>query len=71
MTVDGPLRCSHCGNKTRFDIYDRVLRRRFAHFSLSGDVAYEEEEVLERTVERIVCRWCDRDDTVEPIGPAD
>jgi hypothetical protein len=70
-TMDGPLRCSHCGNKTRFDIYDRVARRRFAHFSLGGEVGYEDEEILDRTVERVVCRWCERDDSIESAGTGD
>jgi hypothetical protein len=70
-TMDGPLRCSHCGNKTRFDIYDRVVRRRFAHFSLGGDVSYEDEEILDRTVDRVVCRWCERDDSIEPADSLD
>jgi hypothetical protein len=59
-------RCRHCGNRTRFDVYDVVRRRRFEHATLGGDVDIEEEQVLERTVERVVCRWCERDDGVEP-----
>lgn len=58
-------RCEHCGNKTRFDVYDRVSRRRFEHFTLGGDMEVEEEEILERRVERVVCRWCDREITLE------
>jgi hypothetical protein len=63
-------RCSHCGNKTRFDVFETVKRRRFEHASLGGDVAVDEEEVIDRTVERVVCRWCERDDTIEDLGPA-
>jgi len=59
------MRCAHCGNRTRFDVYDTVRRRRFAHFTLGGDVTIEEEEIFEVTGERIVCRWCDRDDGIE------
>jgi DNA-directed RNA polymerase subunit N (RpoN/RPB10) len=70
-----PYRCTACGNKTRFDVYDTVRRRRFEHADLAGRVTVEEEEILDRTVERVVCRWCDRSDTVEPVsghaeGPA-
>ncbi len=36
----------------------------FHHFSLAGEDTVEEEEVLERTVERIVCRWCGSSDQV-------
>lgn len=61
MTV---YRCTACGNKTRFDVYDTVQRRRFEHADLAGSVTVDEEEVLSRSVDRVVCRWCDRDDTV-------
>lgn len=63
-------RCANCGNKTRFDVYETVRRRRFEHGSLGGDIAVEEEEVLDRTLERVVCRWCDHDDAIEDLGPA-
>ena len=62
MTV---YRCSQCGNKTRFDVYDTVRRRRFEHADLGDSVSIDDEEILERTIDRVVCRWCDRDDTVE------
>jgi hypothetical protein len=52
-------RCELCGNKTRFDVYEVVRRRRFEHFTLSGDVSIEEEEILDHHVERVVCRWCE------------
>ena len=57
-------RCEVCGNKTRFDVYDTVERRRFEHADLGGDVTVEDEDILARTVDRIVCRWCDRSDSV-------
>ena len=57
-------RCTACGNKTRFDVYDTVRRRRYEHADLSGAVAVDEEEVLERSIDRVVCRWCDRSDSV-------
>ena len=60
-------RCSHCGNKTRFDVYDTVRRRRFEHSDLSGGVEVDEEEILDREIERVVCRWCDRDDGVVQV----
>jgi hypothetical protein len=59
------FRCAHCGNKTRFDVYDRVRRRRFEHATLGGEVVVEEEDILEEGVDRVVCRWCDRDDGIE------
>ncbi len=58
-------RCSLCGNRTRFDVYERIRRRRFAHFTLGGEVEYEEEAILDCEVERVVCRWCDRSDGIE------
>jgi transposase len=51
-------RCDACGNKTRFDVYEARRIRAFHHFSLGGEVSIEEEEVLGRRVERVVCRWC-------------
>lgn len=58
-------RCEHCGNKTRFDVFDRVYRRRFEHYSLGGEMEVEDEEILDRRVERVVCRWCDRELTLD------
>ena len=58
-------RCSHCGNKTRFDVYETVRRRRYEHADLAGHVTVEEEDVFERSIDRVVCRWCDRDDGVD------
>jgi hypothetical protein len=58
-------RCAACGNRTRFDVYDVVRRRRFEHADLAGTVVVEEEDILERQVERVVCRWCDRSDAIE------
>ena len=50
--------CAACGNKTRFDVFETKRVRAFQHFSLGGEMTVEEEEVLEHTVERVVCRWC-------------
>lgn len=62
-------RCSACGNKTRFDVYDTVRRRRYEHADLGGEISVDEEEILERTVERVVCRWCERSDAIEELQP--
>ncbi len=51
-------RCNACGNKTRFDVFEQKRVRAFQHFTLGGAMTVEEEEVLERKVERVVCRWC-------------
>ncbi len=58
-------RCTACGNRTRFDVYDTVERRRFEHADLAGDVVVEDEHIISRTVDKVVCRWCDRSETVE------
>ena len=56
-----------CGNVTRFTVTARVRTRAFHHFTLAGDLAVEDEEVLESTVEDVTCRWCDRGDSVEEL----
>lgn len=56
--MPGPYRCPACGNKTRFDVYETKRVRAFYHFTLGGELSIDEEEVLERAVERVVCRWC-------------
>ena len=58
-------RCEACGNKTRFDVFESKRTRTFLHFTLGGESSVEEEEVLERNVERIVCRWCNSTDVIE------
>ncbi len=57
-------RCDACGNKTRFDVFENKRVRAFHHFTLGGDVQIEEEEVLDHSVERIVCRWCGSADSI-------
>lgn len=60
-------RCAACGNRTRFDVFESKRTRSFYHFTLGGDVAIEEEEPLERTIERVVCRWCGSFDQIEEL----
>lgn len=57
-------RCNACGNKTRFDVFETKRVRGFHHYTLGGDGVVEEEEVLERVVEKVVCRWCGSSDAV-------
>ena len=57
-------RCNACGNKTRFDVFETKRVRAFHHFTLGGEVEVEEEEVLERDVDQVVCRWCGSSDAV-------
>ena len=61
--VDAKYRCNACGNRTRFDVFETLTRRQFRHYSLGGELAVEEEEIIEQKVDRVVCRWCE--------GPAD
>jgi len=58
-------RCVQCGNKTRFDVFDVVRRRRFEHATLGGEVTVEDEEILTREIEKVVCTWCGRSDGIE------
>lgn len=58
-------RCAHCGNRTRFDVFETLRRRRYLHYTLGGDATVDEEEILEAETEKVVCRWCDRSDGIE------
>lgn len=62
-------RCVHCGNQTRFDVVESLRRRRYHHYTLGGELGIDEEEVLDRTVESVRCRWCERVDGIEEMGP--
>lgn len=59
--------CTACGNRTRFDVVESLRRLRFQHYTLGGEMSVEEETVLERSVESVTCRWCDRSDAVEVV----
>lgn len=61
-------RCDSCGNLTRFDVFERRRSRSFHHYSLGGELEIEEEEVLEREVEKVVCRWCGAGLEVERVA---
>jgi hypothetical protein len=51
-------RCDGCGNLTRFDVTISQKTKAFHHYSVGGDLVVEEEEVLVRNVDEVVCRWC-------------
>jgi DNA-directed RNA polymerase subunit RPC12/RpoP len=59
-------RCDACGNKTRFDVYESKRVRSFQHFTLGGEMSVEEEEILDHSVEKVVCRWCGSADSIVP-----
>ena len=60
-------RCAACGNLTRFDVTLTRRTRAFHHYSLGGDLAVEDEEVLDETVEEVACRWCGSSRAVETL----
>ncbi|MEA2433043.1 MAG: hypothetical protein QOG54_500 [Actinomycetota bacterium] len=57
-------RCEACGNKTRFDVIETKRVRAFHHYSLGGEDTIESEEILDATIEKIVCRWCGSSDSI-------
>ena len=61
------LRCSRCGNLTRFDVVRASRVREFWHVSLSGEAMVEETEVLSEEVPSITCRWCGAADGIEVV----
>lgn len=69
MEPGSRYRCSACGNLTRFDVLATQRTRRFVHFSLSGDSTVDEEDVLEETIEAIICRWCNATGDQIEISP--
>jgi hypothetical protein len=64
-------RCNACGNRTRFDVFERSRTRRFYHYTLGGDLTVEEEEILDREVEKVVCRWCGSAEDIEVMESTD
>ncbi|MGH3484241.1 MAG: hypothetical protein ACRDPQ_13530 [Nocardioidaceae bacterium] len=65
------LRCSGCGNLTRFDVTRTRRTREFWHVALSGDADVEDDTVLDEEVESVRCRWCGRADAIEVVARAD
>ncbi|HVE91961.1 MAG TPA: hypothetical protein VNE62_06650 [Actinomycetota bacterium] len=61
-------RCSLCGNLTRFDVVESRRTRSFYHFTIGGLLRVESEEVLDRTVEEVLCRWCGTSSGVEQVA---
>jgi hypothetical protein len=73
-TLPGPgqrLRCTACGNVTRFDVVSRRRSSAFWHYSLAGELTVESERDLEATAEQLRCRWCGSErDVVVEAAPA-
>ena len=60
-------RCTACGNLTRFDVTTTRRSRAFHHYTVGGDLAVEDEEVLSESIEGVSCRWCGTGAAVERI----
>ena len=60
-------RCASCGNLTRFDVTTSTSTRAFHHFSVGGELAIEDVEVLSERVDEVLCRWCGPSGTVEAL----
>lgn len=61
-------RCARCGNLTRFDVLRTRKAHEYWHFDLAGAPEVTEDSVLTDRIERVVCRWCGADDSVELIA---
>ena len=51
-------RCDACGNLTRFDVTVSQTTKSFHHYTVGGDLVIEDEEIVSRHVDEVVCRWC-------------
>ncbi len=60
-------RCDGCGNLTRFDVTASETTKAFYHYTVGGELVVEDEEVLSRHVDDVVCRWCGHGRTVVEI----
>ena len=60
-------RCTNCGNLTRFDVTTTRTVRAFHHYSVGGELAVEDPEVLAESVESVSCRWCSSGAGVESL----
>jgi hypothetical protein len=70
-TTPARYRCGTCGNLTRFDVTTTRRTRAFHHYTVGGDLAVEDEEVLDERVEAVDCRWCGPSGTVEALAEVD
>jgi hypothetical protein len=52
------LRCSGCGNVTRFDVVTRRRTAAYWHYTLAGELTVSDERDLEASAELLRCRWC-------------
>jgi hypothetical protein len=61
-------RCGTCGNLTRFDVTTHRRTRAFHHYTVGGELAVEDETVLDERVEAVTCRWCGPTGEVEALA---
>jgi hypothetical protein len=61
-------RCGTCGNLTRFDVTASRRTRALHHYTVAGELAVEDEEVLDEQVESVSCRWCGPSGVVEALA---
>lgn len=67
LRADKRFRCAACGNLTRFDLEVVEHSRRFWHAALSGEGEVEEEQLLNREIKSITCRWCGTSEGIEVV----
>ncbi len=60
-------RCAACGNITRFNVVTSRRTKAFHHYSVGGELTIEDVEVLDESVDDVVCRWCDNGKSIEVI----
>ena len=65
------LRCSGCGNLTRFDVTRTRRTREFWQVGLGGEPEVDDVTRLNERVEQIACRWCGRSDAIEVVARVD
>jgi DNA-directed RNA polymerase subunit RPC12/RpoP len=71
VSENARYRCTSCGNLTRFDVTATRRTKAYHHYTVGGELAVEDEQVLEETVEAVECRWCGSAGRVEAIDDAD
>jgi hypothetical protein len=69
--TDTRYRCDGCGNLTRFDVTTSQTTKAFHHYTVGGELDVEEEVVLSRNVDTVVCRWCGHGRSVVEIGESE
>lgn len=67
MATSVRYRCTSCGNLTRFDVTSTRRTRAYHHYTVGGDLAVEDEQVLDEQVEAVECRWCGAAGRVERL----